>query len=381
MKEVRSPVSKCQATSDLKNSSFTSRIFFRKASPEAKVMSDLPTNEWLLQIPRGAALTLVIVLCSITVFAQQAEPFESAMALFREKHFTAAAKAFASIPESHPKSPDAQLYLAKSLINTGRFAEAEAVLRRYTAAAPASHDGFYLFAYILFRQGRAKESLGIYQSAANLKAPAPDDLKIIGLNYALLEDYGRSADYLERSHVADPANTETLYYLGRARYMQNRFAEASSAFQEVLRRDPRHVKAQNNLGQVFEARNDVDEAVAAYRRAVEIDLNSSKPSELPLLNLASLLIEKNEIEEALALLTRAATVNPASAKVRFQLGKTYLRLGRLTDAERELLQATRLDPKDIGAYYQLGRLYHRLGKKELARQTLATSEQLRSNRQ
>jgi len=343
-------------------------------------MPSLPKNKWLSRIPGGAVLMLAVTLCGITVSAQQAEPFDNAMALFRKRHFAEAAKAFASIAENHPKTLDAQLYLAKTFINTGRFAEAEAVLRRYTAAAPASHDGFYLFAYTLFRQGRAKESLRIYQSAANLKAPTPDDLKIIGLNHALLDDYDRSADYLERSHAADPASTETLYFLGRARYMQNRFAEALRAFQEVLGRDPRHVKAQNNLGQVFEARNDVNEAIAAYRRAVELDLNSSKPSELPLLNLGSLLIEKNEVEEALALLTRAAMVNPASAKVRFQLGKTYLRLGRLADAEREFLQATKLDPKDIGAHYQLGRLYHRLGKKGLARQTLATSEQLRSSR-
>jgi len=323
---------------------------------------------------------LVIMICGITAFAQQAEPFENAMALFRKRHFAEAAKAFASIATNHPKTSDAQLYLAKSLINTERFSEAEAVLRQHIAIAPASHDGFYLLAYALFRQGRAKESLQIYQSAANLKAPAPDDLKIIGLNYALLDNYDRSADYLERSHAADPANTETLYFLGRARYMQNRFAEALTAFQEVLRRDPRHVKAQNNLGQVFEARNDTDEAIAAYRHAVKLDLNSSKPSELPLLNLGVLLIEKNEVAEALTLLTRAAAVNPASARVRFHLGKTYLRLGRLADAEREFLQATKHDPKDIGAHYQLGRLYHRLGKKGLARQTLATSEQLRSSR-
>lgn len=326
---------------------------------------------------RVAALLCVMLSGCVASFAQQSDTFEHALSLFNRRQFSEAAKAFAVVVANDPARTEAQLYLAKSLINIERYVEAEATLRRYTQAAPASQDGHYLLAYTLFRQGRAAESLKTYEHAASLNALDSDDLKIIGLNYALLGDYERSATYLKQSLAANPANTEALYYFGRARFTQNLFAEAFDAFNEVLRRDPRHVRAQNNLGQVLEARNDVDGAIAAYRRAIELDAASLKPSELPLLNLGTLLLEKNEIEDALSLLTRASMANPSSAKVRFHLGKVYLRLGRLTDAEREFLQATKIDPRDVAAHYQLGRLYHRQGKRELARQVLSVSERLR----
>jgi tetratricopeptide (TPR) repeat protein len=243
---------------------------------------------------------------------------------------------------------------------------------------PVADDGLYLLAYVLFREGRAKESLEIYARAIRLKQPASDDLKVIGLDYGLLGYFEYSAQFLEKAVASDPANLEARYYLGRVRFEQNRFADAVLEFQEVLKRDPNHVKAQNNLGQAFEAQNQIDEAIDAYSRAIEMDRNSPKPSELPLLNLGALLLQRDQVADAHSLLARAASINPQSAKVRFQLGKTYLRLSRLADAEKEFLEAARLDPKDAGAHYQLGRLYHRLGKKELARKELETTERLRA---
>ncbi len=70
-------------------------------------------------------------------------------------------------------------------------------------------------------------------------------------------------------------------------------------------------------------------------------------------------------------------MNPSSAKVRFELGKLYLRIGKNKDANQELVRATELDPQHVGAHYQLGQLYKRTGKADLGRKQLAISEQLR----
>lgn len=310
--------------------------------------------------------------------ARQVNAFDQAMALFKKGDHAEAARQFAAVAASDPTRVETNLYLGKALINLGRFNEAETALRRYTEAKPTSDDGLYLLAYVLFREGRAKESLEIYARAIKLKQPASDDLKVIGLDYGLLGYFDYSAQFLEKAVAADPANLEARYYLGRVRFEQNRFADAIVEFQEVLKRDPNHVKAQNNLGQALEAQNRIDEAIDAYRRAVEMDRHSPKASELPLLNLGVLLLQRDQVADAHSLLVRAASINPQSAKVRFQLGKTYLRLSRLGDAEKEFLEAARLDPEDAGAHYQLGRLYHRLGKKELARKELETTERLRA---
>jgi tetratricopeptide (TPR) repeat protein len=324
---------------------------------------------------------LITAISSITIFAQQSAGFDQAMLLFKQSNYAGAAEVLAKVAENEPQRIETYLYLGKALLKLERFGEAAEAIRRYTAARPSDTDGAYLLAYVLFRQGRPADSLAVYRQAVRIKPPAADDLKIIGLDYGLLGDYRLSAEFLGRALALDPDNLEARYYLGRVYFTQNLFANAIEEFQTVLRRDPRHVKAQNNLGQALEGRNEIEGAMAAYRRAIEIDRDSPKPSELPLLNLGKLLLQRDEMSEALSLLQRAAAINPASAPVRFQLGKAYIRLGRTAEAEKELVRACTLDPRDRGAHYQLGRLYLRLGKTELGRRELELSERLGENKQ
>lgn len=298
---------------------------------------------------------------------------------FRQRRYEAAVEALGRVPESDPRRTEADLYAGKALLNLNRADEAEAKLQRVIAARPASDDAAYLLATALFRRGQARDALRAFDYAARLKAPSADDLKIIGLCYALLRDYEAAAINLDRALALAPDNTEARYFLGRVRFEQNDYDAAARLFGEVLRRDPRHVRAQNNLGQVLEAKGEIDEAIAAYRRAIELDTSSARPSELPLLNCALLLVQRDRADEALALLEQAKIVNPASAQVRFELGKLYLRLDRRADAERELARATELDPRHVGAHYQLGQLYRRLGKQDLSQRLLAISERLRGN--
>lgn len=342
-------------------------------------------------------LLLVLTLGGVSICAQQnvaltnepvsispASSFAAGIRLFKRRDYDQAAKIFSTLALHAAKSElsaEVYLYLGKSLFNLNRFTEAEAALQRFVALAPGNDDGYYTLAATLFRLGRAHDSLAVFERAAKLKTPTVDDIKIIALNYVLLGDNERAAHHLEQVLAIVPESTEARYYLGRVRFTQNDFQAAVKLFYEILQRDPQHAKAQNNLGQSLEALNVIDEAIIAYRRAIELERIAARPSELPFLNLGTLLGQRGETSEAVKLLERAVAVNSQSAKARFELGKLYLTLGRKADAERELVEATRLDPKDVGARYQLGQLYHRQGRKDLANRELQISERLRAGLQ
>lgn len=284
----------------------------------------------------------------------------------------------AETPRSQPGTATAApLSSARRHLRDGRFGEAETALRRHLSLEPRSPEGLYLLAYVLFRQGRATDSLRAYQDAAAAQAPTADDWKIVGLNHGLLNQWDQARVGLERALALEADNLEARYYLGRVFFSLNRFAEAAATFREVLGRDPRHVKARNHLGQTLEALNDPDGALAAYRQAVALDQESSRPSEFPLLNLATLLLQRGDTAAALSLLEKAATISPTNAKVRFRLGSACSQLGRWVDAERHLTEAARLEPDDAATRYVLGRLYHRLGRPEQAQAELRASQQLR----
>ncbi|MGA2809796.1 MAG: tetratricopeptide repeat protein [Candidatus Acidiferrum sp.] len=306
----------------------------------------------------------------------QANAFDEAMALFQQKRFAEAVPAFENLENARPGQTDALLFAGKSLLGLERFTEAAGAFSEYLSSHPQSDEAAYLLAYVKFRQNKAAESLNLFTAAAKIKPPRADDLKIVALDYVLLGDQSSAAHYLEQALAMQPDDVELRYYLGRVRYQQNQFALAIAAFEDVLRRDPQHVKAENNLGLSLEAMNRVNEAMAAYRQAIDLDALAAHHSEQPYLNLGILLTKLGRPSESLPVLGEAAELAPASAQIRYELGKAYFNLGQFADAQRELQSSASLAPAESSTHFLLGRLYRRLGNAEGAAREFALTEEL-----
>ncbi|HEV7218454.1 MAG TPA: tetratricopeptide repeat protein, partial [Terriglobales bacterium] len=306
----------------------------------------------------------------------QANGMQQAMVLFQQQRWAECATAFEKVEKDQPGATDALLYEGKCLINLGQFKDADTALQAYIAAHPHSEDGAYLIAYVRFREDKPRESLSLYTSAGKIKPPTADDLKIVALDYVLLNDFSDAGRYLDIALKLEPDNLEARYHLGRVRYEQNRFDEAMAAFQEVLKHDPNSVKAEDNLGLSFEAKNETDEAIAAYRKAIEFDASARVHTEQPYLDLGTLLIKLNQAKNAVPVLSHAKEINPKSSKVHYQLGKAYFDMSLLPDAKTAAENAASLNPDDIPTHYLLGKIYQRLGKPDLAAQQFKLTETL-----
>lgn len=186
----------------------------------------------------------------------QSQDFAGAVVLFEAKRWSEASAAFAEIERGDPRKTEALLDRAKCLIKLGQYAEAEITLNGFRQNHTQSEDAAYLLGYVLFRENKPKDSLEVYTQAAKLKPPSADDLKIVALNYVLLNDYPDAARYLQKAIQMDPNNVEAHYHLGRVAYQQNRFEQAIAEFQRALQLDPGNTKAQNNLGLTVEATNE-----------------------------------------------------------------------------------------------------------------------------
>jgi tetratricopeptide (TPR) repeat protein len=306
----------------------------------------------------------------------QSSCFDAAMQLFQQHQWKDAAAGFDRCEKDEPGKTASLLYRGKSLVNLGELEEAVAALTSYRQTHSQSEDATYLLAYIRFRQNKPQSSLQLYNDAVKLKGPTADDLKIVALDYVLLNDYNDAARYLEKALAIDPANIEAYYHLGRVRYQQNQFDLAIIAFQEVLERDPANVKAEDNLGLSLQAKNEIDAAVAAYRKAIHLDENVSVHSGQPYLDLGTLLAESNRTKEAVPLLIRAAAIDPKNAGAHYQLAKTYFGLERFAEAQQEAKKAVNLDTADSSNHYLLGRIYQRTGERNLAEEQFRLTEEL-----
>jgi tetratricopeptide (TPR) repeat protein len=311
--------------------------------------------------------------------AQDKEVYAKALAQFRAGDLTSAIALFAEIEKSSPGTTDALLYEAKALTRLERFAEADEALRRYLKTHPDSDEALYLLGFVLHREHKPEDSLKVYTQAAALRVPTGDDLKIVGLNFVLLNDIPGAIKWLEKAVSFEPKNKDAWYYLGRAYFTQGTLPEASKAFSTVLELNPRDSKAENNLGLIFESQAKVDEALAAYRNAIAWQEAAQQISEQPYLNLGSLLLGQNDLDEAIASLQKAARLAPSNATCRLKLGIAYLRANRLPEAQRELETSTRIDPENAAAHFQLARTYKQLKQSDRAKAEFAKAEELQSH--
>src|SRR5258707_5900516 len=125
--------------------------------------------------------------------------------------------------------------------------------------------------------------------------------------------------WMEKAVEAEPKNKEAWYFLGRAYYTKSNIPEARKAFLTVLQMDPRDAKAENNLGLILESEAQPDAAMDAYRKAIQWQEQSVRPSEQPFLNLGSLLMEQSPVGAAIPLLPQAVELSQTDAICRLQL--------------------------------------------------------------
>jgi len=127
------------------------------------------------------------------------------------------------------------------------------------------------------------------------------------------------------------------------------------------------VKAENNLGLIFESSGEPGAAIGAYRKAIAWQEQSLQPSEQPFMNLGNLLMEQGRAAEAAGPLEKAVVIAPNNAFCHMTLGVYYRKVGKLDSARRELERATQLNPENSAAHYQLGRLYTEIHELDKAR--------------
>jgi Tfp pilus assembly protein PilF len=321
---------------------------------------------------------LLILVWAIPGVSQTSDNLALGLSEFRAGNYSAAAAHFARAEEAAPGATDALLYESKAHVHLEQFTAAESALRRYLLLHAESDEALYLLGYVLHRQGKPAESLETYTKAAQRRAPAGDDLKIVGLNYVLLNDYPDAIKWLEKAVEAEPKNKEAWYFLGRAYYTRSRIAEARKAFLTVLELDPRDAKAENNLGLILESEAQPEGAMDAYRKAIAWQQQGLRPSEQPYLNLGSLLMEQSQLSESIPLLQKAVELAPENAICRMKMGTAYLRMGKLTDAQQNLEKAVQLAPDDPAAHYQLGKLYKEMKALDRAKTEFERTAELQS---
>lgn len=272
-----------------------------------------------------------------------------------------------SIPANNAGPADPTLREARSLLQLGTLDKAEEMTRQYLRDHANSADGHFLLGFILFRKANAKASLAEFTEGAKYHAPSAFDLKVVGCDYVLLNDYMDADKWFTRSAEWDPKDVQSWYYLGRTKYNENRFEEAISAFKECLKLEPKNVKAEDNLGLSYAGLTRNEEARAAYLNAIAWQKESGIPDAGPFIDMGSLLFDENRVSESIPYLLQGVQIAPQEMRARRELGKAYLHANEPRKAQDELEKALELVPNDASLHYMLAQVYRKEGLSEKAK--------------
>jgi tetratricopeptide (TPR) repeat protein len=264
---------------------------------------------------------------------------------------------------------------ARSLLDAGKTAESESVLRNFIVENPESADAHFLLGYALFREQKAKESLAEFTAGAKFRRPRADELKIVAADYVMLRDYSDADKWFSQVVAEAPNDSDAWYLLGRTKYNENEFPAAIEAFEHALTLRPRYVEAENNIGLAWRELNDREKAQAAFKAA--IDWQGESPGDAqPFLNLGTLLAEGNDYEQAIPLLKKAILLAPMNPSMHEELGRVYQATNKLAEAQAELEKAIALAPDTSSLHYKLGQILRREGQMDRAQREFAICERL-----
>ncbi len=162
--------------------------------------------------------------------------------------------------------------------------------------------------------------------------------------------------------TADAAAAVRSFAAALAHHQAGRLDAAEAAYRAILRDDPGHAHANNNLAILLRTAGRRDEAVALYRRAV-----AALPDDAPIRsNLSCALTDLDRPAEALAALRVALSLSPDYADAWFNAGN-LLKVARQPDrALAAYRRAVRLKPGMGGAHSNMADLFRDRGESSRA---------------
>ena len=188
-------------------------------------------------------------------------------------------------------------------------------------------------------------------------------------------DAKKLLDWCGKWTKSNPESAFAWYGLGSAYGRLNRHEEAIAAYRQALNVDPDYVEASIGLGNTYSVLNRHDEAIGAYRKA----LGKNPEYEEAWFNLGNVCVKLNRYEEAIEAYRESLRINPKNAMAWNNLGFSYGNLKRHGEAVEAFQQRLLIKP-DAGAWENLVVAYSLSGNREAALDALRRLQRLHPDR-
>ena len=200
------------------------------------------------------------------------------------------------------------------------------------------------------RGGRLREAERLYRQILEADSNHADALHMLGV---LAHQTGQQQLAVEMISRAIAQNGQMPAFhnnLGNVYAAAGNWQDAEAAFRRALDRKPDYAEARYNLGNALQAQNNLEAAAAAYQHALRLRPNHAETC----LNLSNVLQAQGKLEEALEASQRAIALKPDLAAAHNNLGNILAAQNRFEAAVAAYSRALTLRPNLAEAHHNRG---------------------------
>ena len=256
-----------------------------------------------------------------------------------------------------PQDPQVLMRLVKLYQAEGEFGKSLPLLERFAVLAPGDLEAQRLLGINRFHAGQPREALDPLRLAAQGN-PTDDEASFyLGLCYLALDRDDEANKAFDRFAAGVPENIDELYWLVKV------YSRVSSAMLSRLAAlGPESYRMHQVRGEYFDLKNDPDQAIKEYEKAVQLRPDLSSLHYV----LGGAYWKRSQLNEAAAELRRAIGLDSQHFMAHYKLGMVLLEQNSPGDALKEFRAALNGQPGLVNGYLGLGKSLYQQGEYEAA---------------
>jgi tetratricopeptide (TPR) repeat protein len=293
----------------------------------------------------------------------------------RSDYATQAVEQYKLALDADPNSRLLQDGLAELYFKIGRIREAVTAAQDQVVKYPDDVEAHTLLGKVYLRSLGDMQSpqagqmlqlaIGEYEKLAQLK---PDDVEtklLLGQLYGINHDSAKAEAQFKAAQKIDGDSEEVALNLARL-YSEQGQTQRSVEVLNGIPVDDRSSRIELALGASYDQLKRPKDAIAAYRRALDIDPDNLDTER----GLANALLTDGQLDEAQKILTTIVTAEPQDAQSQIHLSEIQRRQGHYDAALATLEKAKPLAPDSLELSYNEALIYDSLGRYDEATSVL-----------
>ncbi len=335
------------------------------------LLSPEDTVQWTIHVPPG-----LFAPPSGVSSGPRRSVLEKASSLAAQDKVSEAVKAVEEGLAAYPGDEDLQVYGAALSLKSGRPSEAHDRLGRLASQYPNNASAYRYFSLSALLLDKKEEALQAAERSIALEPSDPQGYILKSYAHQSMFDLSEASDALEKALAIDGTNATALLNLARIRFGSDYPEQAWNLLLQSEAAAPESGRVQELKGFLLLAKQQTDNAMAAFEKALQADSSLGESH----LGLALCRMRRAEPEAAMEEMSAAVLLEPRRSLMLSYWAKMLYQLKRFDQALDMLALAKELDPKDPTPYLYEGIIHRDLNRPSEAVESLHAAIALNDNR-